>query len=166
MQPSRGCASPLWLWAVPLAWGTSAAILVPELRVSLFAAGISLACLRAASRRVLVIWAIALALPGQAIAGIMLELRGPLHFHARAGAAHYGHAHQGIERHHHAVDEQMVRVGDEDSGTKQNKAPSIGLDALPPSARAFMTTAFTSVARERADAFSLRYCGPPERPPA
>src|SRR6267142_4010941 len=113
MSASSRPARP-WLWALPIAWGISALLIVAEsgwlpLLVCFAWLCAALACCPALLRRRVVVSLLVLALPVQGFAGISMELRGPAHFHA-GESAHHGHAY--VERHHHAAGEDAIEVDD------------------------------------------------------
>jgi hypothetical protein len=150
--PQRGW----WLWAMPLAWATSALLILGEsardahhdssgniwgfLGLLVCCSWLSLGwkvCAgpenRVLARRA-VVGLLAVVLPVQGLIGIAVELRGPAHFHAHENpAAHHGHAH--VERHYHAALEDAVAVDDGDAqqaaaASVKNKRGAFGsLDA-------------------------------------
>ncbi len=108
----------LWLWGIPIAWGTSALLLIlAEISWLPFLVCfgwlcVAWKCCPSVLRRRAVVSLLALALPVQGFAGITMELRGPAHFHAHGDSvSRQGHAH--VERHHHAADEGVVEVADD-----------------------------------------------------
>lgn len=162
------------VWAMLLAWSTSALIILGDIgrdagqgglgnSCDLLRALIYCGCLRFAwkcclgarnrlyTRRAIALL-IAFAVPIQGFAGVAMGLRGPAHFHTHtdhfSGARHW---HGDIERHHHAAEAGVVEIDDGDDlghaalAAGENKRAGYGtLDTL-------MTMTFVFPAHPRAN---------------
>lgn len=137
-----------WLWALPMAWASSALLLVDETRL-LYAvaclAWLALAWRCTPPKRLVVArraisFLLALALPLQGFAMVALDARGAAHVHTHASSA--GHWHGEVRHHHHAagdailVDDAM-RERQHSLGTAEDKRIAFGAaDSIAPSQRA------------------------------
>jgi hypothetical protein len=176
MKPFERSPSIRLLGALPLAWASSAALVLADDALIFAALGLVwlglasrwLAGRRTAIARRALALLIAAAVPAQGFAAAAIEVSGPAHFHAPAKipAAHW---HSGVMHHHHAEGDAVVV----DDGKRQ--APSSGegkriafgaVDALAASARALLAPLAANQPAPACIAEPARHTAhPPERPP-
>lgn len=138
-----------WLQALPMAWATSALLLLDESRLLYVLA--CLGCLglawtwlsgtRLAIARRAISVVLALAIPVQGFAVAAVEARGPAHVHPqRASAEHW---HNEVRHHHHAAGEATLvddgtRERQHSLATAEDKRVAFGgADSITPSQLAF-----------------------------
>lgn len=173
--PERS-ARPWLLGALPLAWASSALLVLGNgsllALVGLAWLGLAWKCFAgrraAVAKRVLALL-VAFALPAQGFAAVAAEVSGPAHFHAAAKAgAHHWHA--GVMHHHHALGEAVLVDHGKRSQTlasgEAKRAAFSAVDALAAAAHTVPPySPAIAPALQRVAKPAAHVASPPERPP-
>jgi hypothetical protein len=134
----------IWLYALPMAWVTSALLLLDQSRLLYVLAclgwvALAWECLAGArlylARRALAL-VLALAVPLQGFALTAVETRGPAHVHATPAESHW---HGDVRHHHHApgesilLDDGMRERQQSLAGAEDKRLAFGGADSIAPS---------------------------------
>ncbi len=128
---SRSAARP-WLLGAPLAWATSAALVLAEGALwTVFPLALWGLCL---GGRRLAVSLLAALVPLQATAALAAEVAGPAHFHLGTRADHPAeragiHRHGSLQRHYHSADAGAIEI-EQKSPLAQAKRPAPAADAF------------------------------------
>lgn len=167
----------IWLCALPMAWATSALLLLDESRLLYALACLgwfalawrSLAGARLALARRATSFLLALTLPVQGFALSAVETRGPAHIHAAAAESHW---HGDVRHHHHAPGESILvddgmRERQQSLGTGHEKRLAFGgADSIAPSQPVIAPLEHSGAPPDdRTATRPTRAIAAPERPP-
>jgi hypothetical protein len=175
MNPSERFTGIRLLVTLPLAWLTSAALVLAEdtlVFAALALVWLGLACRWLAGRRAIVAkralpLLIAAAVPAQGFAAAAIEISGPAHFHV-ASKSRVTHWHSGVMHHHHADgDAVVVDDGKWQAPAGEGKRFALGaVDALAAAAHVLpVSLPAGELISPRPAECAPHAPSPPERPP-
>jgi hypothetical protein len=153
-----------WLYGAPLAWATSAALVLAEGALwTILPLALWGLCLAGRRLRILLLAAL---VPLNAAAAIAAEVHGPGHFHAGDGA----HRHAQVEHHRHAAGTDAIAVDDEsaprDIDVRDGKRGVPAADSLTSSVAPIAAPAHYASPLPLPPVPGPAFFGaPPERPP-